>query len=197
MRIISCVKKANRLRVLSSLSAGSKSPHFHLYGTVALAIGILLFKGAGGQANLFNTFVQRTIVETSASILSPNRPSTGSYLADISSLAAWEGGVPTVLEGKGGPGPTLEPTTVQENAVFAHNPANTDYANEVADKRVGVTEYTVQPGDSLSFIARDYGVSIESIMWANGLRDSNSIREGNVLKIPPVSGVIHLSLIHI
>ncbi|MEK7604070.1 MAG: M23 family metallopeptidase, partial [Patescibacteria group bacterium] len=51
--------------------------------------------------------------------------------------------------------------------------------------------YTVQPGDSLSFIARDYGVSVESIMWANGLRDSNSVREGNVLKIPPVSGVIH------
>jgi murein DD-endopeptidase MepM/ murein hydrolase activator NlpD len=104
-------------------------------------------------------------------------------------LTAWENG--TALKGQGGPGPTLEPTTVQENSIFAHNPADIDYAEEIADERVGIAEYTVQPGDSLSFIARDYGVNIESIMWANGLRDSNSIREGNVLKIPPVSGVIH------
>lgn len=167
----------------------SKSPHFHLYGTVALAIAILLIKGTGGQANLFNSFVQKTIVETSASVLSSNRPSAGYHLADISGLAAWENG--TTANGQGGPGPTLEPTTVQENSIFAHNPPSTDYADTVGGKRSGVAEYTVQPGDSLSFIARDYGVSIESIMWANGLRNSNSIREGNILKIPPVSGVIH------
>lgn len=154
-----------------------------------MAIAILLIKGTDSQNNLFNAFVKRTLVETSASISSPNKPSTGSHLADISGLAAWENG--TALEGRGGPGPTLEPTTVQENAIFAHNPATTDYADTIAEKRIGIAEYTVQPGDSLSFIARDYGVSIESIMWANGLRDSNSIREGNLLKIPPVSGVIH------
>lgn len=168
----------------------SKSPGFHFYGTVVLAIVILMIKSTSGQTNLINTFRQRTtIVETSVSILSPNRPSTGSYLADISSLTVWENG--TAFKGQGGPGPTLESTTVQENAIFAHNPADIDYINKIVDERVGVTEYTVQPGDSLSFIARDYGVSIESIMWANGLRDSNSIREGNILKIPPVSGVIH------
>lgn len=167
----------------------SKSPSFNLYGTVTLAIAILLIKGASGQANLFNSFVQKTIVETSASILSPNKPNAGSYLADISGLAAWENG--STVNGQGGPGPTLEPTTIQENSIFAHNPPSMDYADTVAGKRSGIVEYTVQPGDSLSFIARDYGVSIESIMWANGLRDSNSIREGNILKIPPVSGVIH------
>jgi len=169
-----------------------KSPSFHLYGTIILAIAILLLKGMGSQANIFNTFIQGTIVETSASVPSPNRPSADSYLADISSLAAWENTALSTSEpGKGGPGPTLKPITVQENAIFAHNPATTDYANSFSDQRIGVSEYTVQPGDSLSFIARDYGVSIESIMWANGLRDSNSIREGDVLKIPPVSGVIH------
>lgn len=161
-----------------------------MYGTISLAIAILLIKGADGQTNLLNMFVQKTIVETSASILASNRQSTGSHLADISSLAAWENG--NGLERQGGPGPTLEPTTIQENAVFAHNPAAMDYADTViSGKRTSVAEYTVQPGDSLSFIARDYGVSIESIMWANGLRDSNSIREGNILKIPPISGVIH------
>lgn len=174
------------LRKLKDLS---KSPNFHLYGTVSLAITILLIKGAGGQANLFNSFVQKTIVETSASVLSSNKPTAGSYLADISGLAAWENR--STANGQGGPGLTLEPTTIQENSIFAHNPPSMDYADTVAGKRSGIVEYTVQPGDSLSLIARDYGVSIESIMWANGLRNSNSIREGNILKIPPVSGVIH------
>ncbi|MBI4158218.1 MAG: peptidoglycan DD-metalloendopeptidase family protein [Candidatus Yanofskybacteria bacterium] len=173
---------------------------FHLYGTIVLAIAILLIKGSGGYANFFNTFAQRTIiVETSAYVLSQSKSNTEAYLADISSLAAWDNANSTGLirsaqtDGQGGPGgSTLEPTTVQENSIFAHNPAAMDYADTVVSgKRTSVAEYTVQPGDSLSFIARDYGVSIESIMWANGLRDSNSIREGNILKIPPVSGVIH------
>ena len=163
-----------------------------MYGTILLAITILVIKGSGGYANFFNTFVQRTIVETSASVLSQSKSNTGTHLADISSLAAWENGNSAGSGGQGGPAQTLEPTTVQENSIFAHNPATTDYADTVVSgKRTSVAEYTVQPGDSLSFIARDYGVSIESIMWANGLRDSNSIREGNILKIPPVSGVIH------
>ena len=158
-----------------------------------MAILMLLIKGTKGQTNLFSSFVPEIIVETSVSSLSANRSGGDSYLADISNLAAWDNGSANALEsGRGGPGPTLEPTTVQENSVFAHNPADMDYADAVIRKRAGITEYTVQPGDSLSFIARDYGVSVESIIWANGLRDSNSIREGNVLKIPPVSGVIHI-----
>src|SRR3989344_1469801 len=112
---------------------------------IVLAIAILVIKGSGGYANLFNTFVQRTIVETSASVLSQSRSNTGAHLADISSLAAWEG-VPTAPEsGQGGPGPTLEPTTVQDNSIFAHNPAATNYADTVVSgKRTSVTEYTVQ-----------------------------------------------------
>ena len=127
--------------------------------------------------------------------MSADKPESSRYLADVSGLAAWgNGGVmPLSSElGKGGPGPTLEPTTLQENAVFAHNPADTNYADTIAGKRNWVAEYTVQPGDNLSFIARDYGVSIESIIWANSLRNSDSISEGHVLKIPPVSGVIHI-----
>lgn len=158
-----------------------------------MAIGILITKGADGHDNLFSIFLQKTIVvETSRSALSPNRSNTGSYLADINSLAEWEIRSPT-FDGRGGPGTILETTTIQENAVFAHNPPATDYANTItAGKRAGIVEYTVQPGDSLSFIARDYGINIESIMWANSLRNSNNIKEGDILKIPPVSGTIHI-----
>ncbi|MCS6826988.1 MAG: LysM peptidoglycan-binding domain-containing protein [Caldilinea sp.] len=44
--------------------------------------------------------------------------------------------------------------------------------------------HTVQPGESLSGIAQSYGVSIETIMAANDLRDPNTIVVGQRLLIP-------------
>jgi LysM repeat protein len=45
------------------------------------------------------------------------------------------------------------------------------------------TIYTVQPGDTLSSIAQEFGTSVETIMAANGLSDEN-IRVGQTLQIP-------------
>jgi LysM repeat protein len=45
--------------------------------------------------------------------------------------------------------------------------------------------HVVQSGESLSMIAAEYGVSIESIMAANSLDDPNTIVVGQELLIPP------------
>jgi LysM repeat protein len=42
----------------------------------------------------------------------------------------------------------------------------------------------VQPGDLLSSIALEYGVTAEAIVQANGIQDANVIRAGQVLVIP-------------
>jgi LysM repeat protein len=42
----------------------------------------------------------------------------------------------------------------------------------------------VQPGETLSSIARDYGVSFQAILDANGLEDANLIQVGQELVIP-------------
>jgi murein DD-endopeptidase MepM/ murein hydrolase activator NlpD len=55
-----------------------------------------------------------------------------------------------------------------------------------------VEEYTIQPGDSLISIASDFAVSVETILWENGLGTKSVIRPGQILKIPPVSGVTHV-----
>jgi len=44
--------------------------------------------------------------------------------------------------------------------------------------------YTVQPGDTLSAIARRYGVSVADLVAANRLADPNHIRYGESLAIP-------------
>lgn len=92
--------------------------------------------------------------------------------------------------------------------VFSTNQAGTDSSNNVFQEsllpyqslasifdngqRNQVVKYTVQPGDTLSQVANDFGVSVNSLIWAGNLKDSDYLSPGQELKIPPVSGVIHI-----
>ncbi len=51
--------------------------------------------------------------------------------------------------------------------------------------------YVVQNGDTLSKIAARYGITTDTILWANDLSPGDALKLGTILKIPPVSGVIH------
>lgn len=53
-----------------------------------------------------------------------------------------------------------------------------------------IATYTVQDGDTVSGIAEQYGVSIDTIRWANNLADVNSLTLGQQLRVPPVNGVL-------
>ena len=46
------------------------------------------------------------------------------------------------------------------------------------------TEHMVQPKETLSAIAREYGVSVQSILDANSIDDPNKIKSGQILIIP-------------
>ena len=61
-----------------------------------------------------------------------------------------------------------------------------DIENRVSGE---ISIYTVREGDSLSKIAEIFGVSINTIVWANELGKNPSIKEGQILVILPVSGV--------
>jgi len=53
-----------------------------------------------------------------------------------------------------------------------------------------ISKYIVRKGDNISSIAKMYGVSKNTIVWANDLT-STSLKEGQELIILPVSGTIH------
>src|SRR3989344_1187386 len=53
-----------------------------------------------------------------------------------------------------------------------------------------VIDYTVEKGDTLSTIASKFGISVETIRWANDMSNDN-ISVGDSLKILPVSGIAH------
>ena len=62
---------------------------------------------------------------------------------------------------------------------------------ETEETRKEILEYTVQPGDTLSKIAENFGISSETLLWANDLTKSSKISPGQRLIILPVSGVFH------
>ena len=151
---------------------------------------LIIIKGpASDQPGIIGNVVRHYIEETSASIISTG---TNLQLADIGSLMGNSSSATSSPgEGQGGSevATYVSTYTIQDSSVEAVGSVSTDYLNDIKPNKI--TDYTVQPGDALSFIASDYGVSTESIIWANKLTNSDSISPGQILRIPPVSGVIH------
>lgn len=56
--------------------------------------------------------------------------------------------------------------------------------------RAGVLIYKIQKGDTLLSIASDFGISLNSIIWANNIKNETIIPDQELV-ILPVSGVIH------
>ena len=60
----------------------------------------------------------------------------------------------------------------------------------VADGKGLMRSYEVRPGDTLTGIARKFGVSMMTVWWANNLSHKDDLHVGQDLTIPPVSGVV-------
>jgi len=66
---------------------------------------------------------------------------------------------------------------------------NTLISQKPRDK---VVVYQVEVGDTLSLIAQKFGISIDTVRWANNnLPEKATLKIGQELKIPPVTGIVH------
>ena len=61
----------------------------------------------------------------------------------------------------------------------------------VASQSDRISVYVVRPGDTISEIATMFGVSINTIIWANNLSSARDVHPGDTLIILPVSGTEH------
>lgn len=53
-------------------------------------------------------------------------------------------------------------------------------------------EYVVLAGDTVSSIAEKFGVSVDTIKWANpSMTSIKTVKPGQKIKIPPVTGLVH------
>lgn len=54
-----------------------------------------------------------------------------------------------------------------------------------------IIEYSVESGDSLSAIAENFEISLNTLLWANNLSSGSTLKVGQKLIILPVSGVVY------
>ncbi|MDP2944136.1 MAG: M23 family metallopeptidase [bacterium] len=69
--------------------------------------------------------------------------------------------------------------------------ASTAGGNIITPARSEITYYTVQNGDTVSTIARRFGLTINTVLWANNLSAFSLIRPGDSLTILPTSGILY------
>ena len=87
---------------------------------------------------------------------------------------------------------SLEQTSsTYQASVVSYNPSESSLSTVISVKpRDKIIEYSVVSGDTLESISKKFDISIDSIKWANNLK-SDTIKPGQILKIPPVTGVVH------
>lgn len=100
--------------------------------------------------------------------------------------------VSSTYPGVGGP----DPRFVDSFEPFPNGPylqGLQDLHTDISQKpRSEVVNYKVESGDTLSSIAKKFGISQETVKWANNLDNVNQIKPGQLLKILPVTGVSHV-----
>jgi len=166
----------------ASLEGLIKNPVF-CFGLAAIFLFFVICQACGGQANInglgnsrvvfFNSFFNNL---NTASVSKLFFSKTSAFALTTPDLKIMQnntiGGIstPSIVSGK------------VLGDIFGASKQN----------RRDIIEYMVQPGDTLQKIADSYGISVNTLLWANDLTTSSTIKVGQNLVILPLDGVLHV-----
>ena len=77
-----------------------------------------------------------------------------------------------------------------EAFIIAEGPS-TAAPEEMDNSNGQISTYVVRSGDTFAGIAEMYDVSVNTILWANDMTKSSTLKVGQTLVILPISGVMH------
>ena len=85
----------------------------------------------------------------------------------------------------------IEPLPVETAGVLVADSVMSEDA--VADSAVNtqVSTYIVQSGDTISSVAKMFGVTTNTVLWANNLTGKSVLKAGSTLVILPISGITY------
>ncbi len=95
----------------------------------------------------------------------------------------------TGLLPKTSPSPSVAPT-VQAATVISSTDTTSDETSALSQNNE-ISTYTVVSGDTVSGIAQKFGISVNTVLWANNLRKTSILKAGKKLTILPITGVSH------
>ncbi len=78
------------------------------------------------------------------------------------------------------------------SSIVSASTEDPEVTTQVSEKlRDRIIEYSVQEGDTVSSIAKKFGVATSTILWQNNLNENSKLKPGQILEILPVDGVSH------
>lgn len=138
----------------------------------------------GGRERLLSFF---GIDSSSERRLVPRRAAQESKRHNLSLVSLATAPTPADLSAKTDTDVLEEAYLSPENQMFLTSAMSAQRARE-PEEDGGVKLYTVQLGDTVSGIAAANGVTVNTILWANVLDNVDSIKPGDQIFVPPVSG---------
>ena len=100
--------------------------------------------------------------------------------------------ISSTYPGIGGP----DPRFAQSFEPFPNGPLiegfGDPHTNVSVKPRSEIIDYEVQSGETISSIAEKFGISQDTIKWANSISNVNQVKPSQTLKILPVTGVSHI-----
>jgi len=168
------VLNTTRSRVFSKKTLGVELVFF----TLAIIIPFSVYAG------FFSTNTNDADITTELTSVSSSMQ-TGSIL-DLPVLTAVHNADP--VGGRGGSDIYIE----DGMALVSGGPVGEDIIETNKRSTGEISVYVVRTGDSLSQIAEMFGVTTNTILWANDINSASSIRPGDALIILPVAGVRHV-----
>ena len=179
----------------SVLSVGTSQPTGDTGGPTGEGIAPRLeLAGGADSAAVADPAAIGTVEEQYAASLSPNM----SILVAIGDIELSEPAVDEENEVTGVIAAAEAATTTTTQEAVVQGPFLDDGTllkpvavnTTVADGASLVRTYKVKAGDTLSGIADKFDVSMKTLWWANDLPDRHELRQGQILRIPPVSGLV-------
>jgi LysM repeat protein len=79
----------------------------------------------------------------------------------------------------------------EDGALISTGPITEEEITAAKSNSGEISVYVVREGDALSQIAEMYGVTTNTILWANDLESAKQIKAGDTLVILPIAGVRH------
>ncbi len=173
----------DRISRLRRILKGSSETPFLYLGIISIVLFGLAVLGSG---TILNSLTEKGNLSLAAiSKTCENKPVSQNCFIE-STEKIWQESPEFILVGRSSLKAVTPPTTLSLQALGALVGGYT-----VEDTKKVIVEYVIEQGDSLYSITDKFGISLNTILWANDLNKNSVIQPGQKLIIPPVSGVIH------
>lgn len=101
---------------------------------------------------------------------------------------------PQLVAGQGGyDSPVIPVLSSTESFPFAEDIANVEAGEDFLENAAGLsyTAYRIKQGDMIGVIAKEFGLTQDTLISVNNIRKTRLIQPGQYLKIPSMSGILY------